>query len=151
VTERNRRRLSRTYWNLRLFGLPEPVKDFWLLVLTVLVAIALNSIVSEQDRQQEGRQVAIRVLCGAQQGVIDGGRAQILGSAQIAPPRFERNLILLGMADLEKRQQAARRGAVMYALAISRSIEAVAHQHGLIDSKTGRLLCARLVDRARAK
>lgn len=37
-------RASRAYWNLRLFGLPEPARDVWMLVLTVvLVVIAVHA------------------------------------------------------------------------------------------------------------
>src|SRR4051812_41028683 len=69
---------SRAYWNLRLLGLPEPVRDVWLLILTIVIVTSLSSQTSSIDRQREGRRIAIQALCGVQQGTIDAGRDQLL-------------------------------------------------------------------------
>jgi hypothetical protein len=37
-------RVKRLYWNVRLLGLPEPMRDVWMLALTVvLVVLAVNA------------------------------------------------------------------------------------------------------------
>lgn len=58
MTEAEKRRqwFKRAYWNLRLFGLPEPMRDVWMVVVTVLVVVSLVQI----DRQAG---VSTKVLC----------------------------------------------------------------------------------------
>jgi hypothetical protein len=123
----------RAYWNLRLLGLPEPVKDLWLVALSILLVVSLigqNSRIDTQgialDTQRIGRGVAIRTLCGAQQGVITAGRHQLLRFGQ---------------------KHAARE----YARTVARAVQRQAHVRGLIDPASGQLRCERLVAVAHAR
>jgi hypothetical protein len=133
-------RLKRVYWNLRLFGLPEPIRDLWLFAITGLLVLALISIQGKADtaklradqtaieaaRQRDGRRIAIESTCSIEQGVIDAGRDQLL--------RF-------GQA----------KAAARYGRTVARAIERQAHVTGLIDPATGRLRCERLVRVSGAK
>jgi ABC-type transporter Mla subunit MlaD len=42
VGSRDRQRVKRLYWNVRLLGLPEPLRDVWMLAVTALVVWALT-------------------------------------------------------------------------------------------------------------
>lgn len=117
---RARSRLGRAYWNLRFWGLPNPVRDAMLILSLVFWLMSVTSQTSTLARQREGRRVAIEVLCGAQQGVIDAGRDQLLSFGQ-------------------------RRAARRYAVLVARGIEREAQTRGLVNVRTGRLRCQRLV------
>jgi hypothetical protein len=99
-------------------------------------------------QQREGRRVAIGVLCGGLQAVIDAGRAQIVTTIQ--PPRFRRNLERLGLPDAKTRRRVAEKAAEAYATAIARATEKQSGVEGVVD-EGGNLRCDRLVVRAHAR
>jgi hypothetical protein len=132
--------------------------------VTVLMVLALHAQGGKADRselkadraaleirqQREGRRVAIEVFCGVSQAVIDAGRAQILSSAAIGPPRFARNLERLGFPELRARQKTAELAAQAYSRGIARAVAREAGTHGLVN-RDGRLRCDRLVSQAQAR
>ena len=127
----------------------------WQLMSAAALLLAAGSLfvaVLLVNQQKEGREFGIRVLCGAQQGTIDAGRSAITAGANIAPPRFERNLVLLGMKELEERKDDAEMAAVAYSLKIAQAVERAAGVKGssVVDDD-GTLDCERLVHDARAK
>jgi hypothetical protein len=75
--------------------------------------------------QQRGRAVAIRVLCGGEQGVIDAGRAVLL-------------------------QNGLKPAADDYARTVAAAIEREAGVSDLLDIESGRLRCARVLSVSRA-
>jgi hypothetical protein len=53
-------------------------RDLWMLAITGLVLYALANFSTEQERQRQGRSIAIDVNCAAINGVEDAGRAILL-------------------------------------------------------------------------
>lgn len=124
-TDEKRWRMFGRLWWVRLI-LPVWIERLWLLVITGLLVFSLSSFQSEQARQKEGRRVAIQVLCGAEQGVINGGRDQLLRYGQ-------------------------RQAAGDYARTVAAAIEREAGVQGLLDVRTGTLRCNRLLSESAAE
>jgi hypothetical protein len=116
---RGRALLSRAYWNLRLFGLPNPVRDVWMVALTALIVATLAGQDSRLDRQRDGRRIAIQALCGVQQGAIAAGRQQLL-------------------------KYGLTKDADEYARTVAQAVERESGVPGLL-TPDGRLRCERLV------
>lgn len=144
-----RRRFSKVYWNLRLFGLPEPVRDLWMLGLTILIVVTLTGQQSAIDRQREGRKTALEAVCGIEQATISAGRAQLLSSGHIRPVRFERNLVRLGYPPRAVRERQARVAAAGYSTLIARAVQRESGIGGLV-GPDGQLRCGLLVRAGKA-
>lgn len=71
-----RNRLARLYWNVRLFALPNPVRDFWMVVVTGLVVWALLLIGQQQ-----------KVTCERQNAGADVLRGLVRATRPYVPPR----------------------------------------------------------------
>lgn len=122
-----------------------------LTVFTLLVTVALTlsivavrSLQSQQDRQREGRKLAVETICGIEQATIDAGRAQLLSGANLKPDRFRRNLERLGYPPRELREKAARQAALAYSSHIAKAVERESGVRGLV-KRDGTLRCDLLV------
>jgi hypothetical protein len=141
----SRRRIA---WALRLWG-PVWARDLWLVLVTATVFWAALHVTTEQDRQREGRRVAIRVLCAGEQAVIVAGREQILAGAELGPPRLVRNLERLGLPAVTLRRQQAEAAARAYSERIAAAVRDESGVRDLVDPATGVLRCDRLVRASR--
>lgn len=134
----------------RLRRRADVVRDFWLILATGLMVLALvhsqQAVTRSQNALQaqvEGRRIGQLITCASISAVIDAGRATITGSNQIGPPRFERSLEALGLPRREVREQQAQTGARLYAQSIARKVETASGVRGIV-KKDGSLNCALL-------
>lgn len=138
VVERRRLRLRENWY-----------RDLWLLLLTiVLVGLSLNAsgdageALSKAERQQEGRAVAVDVVCGGLSAVIESGRAAFTAGGQL-PPRLTDFLERHGYPPAAVREAAARKAAVDYAEGIAKAVERESGLSGLV-RRDGSLNCQAL-------
>jgi hypothetical protein len=148
-TPEERARGARRLWWVRLYG-PVWARDLWQVLVTGLVLISLSSFQSASDRQREGRKVAIQAICGFQNATIKAGRAQLLSSAAVGSPRFERNLERLGYPPRAVREVAAKKAADAYSQTIIRAVANSTNTTGLVQ-KDGTLNCRALLGASQAK
>lgn len=85
-----------------------------------------------QSEQSEGRQITLTATCATLSGVIEAGRATILGGVIIRPREFERNLERMGLPPRSVRRHSAGQAAVAYANAIAARVEVATGKKGLI-------------------
>jgi hypothetical protein len=69
--ERSRQQIKRVYWNVRLLGLPEPLRDVWMVVLSGFLVWAIVVQGQESDRSTAAlcslrRDLEVRVAAGDQ-------------------------------------------------------------------------------------
>lgn len=124
-------------------------RDIWLLVLTVVLVIMAvgasndaGKALTKTQRQQEGRAVAVNVVCGSTSAIIEAGRATITGGGGVSP-QLARNLERLGFPPKRVRDVAAKRAARLYAKSIADAVERESGVRGLV-RPDGSLDCFRL-------
>lgn len=135
---------------LRLRRRADIVRDFWLILATALMVVALvksqDAVTRSQNALQaqvEGRRIGQLVTCSSISAVIDAGRATITGSNSIGPPRLERSLEALGLPPQRVRERQAQLGARLYAQSIAQKVETASGVRGIV-KKDGSLNCALL-------
>lgn len=102
-----------------------------------------RAIHNAQVEQRQGRATSLTATCATLSGVIEAGRATILGGVIIKPREFERNLERMGLPPRPTRKRSATSAAAAYANAIAARVETATGKHGLI-RKDGTLDCALL-------
>lgn len=135
---------------LRLRRRADVVRDFWLIVATGLMLVALVQSHNADTRSQnalqaqtEGRRIGQLITCASISAVIDAGRATITGSNSIGPPRLERSLEALGLPPPSVRARQAQIGARLYAQSIAQKVETASGVRGIV-RRDGSLNCALL-------
>lgn len=109
----------------------------------LLSALLFTRLADVQDQQSEGRRLSLTATCSTLSGVIEAGRATILGGVIIRPREFERNLERMGLPPQRVRRHSATTAAAAYAEAIARRVEQATGKKGLI-RKDGTLDCSLL-------
>jgi hypothetical protein len=134
-------------------------KGWRILICTALVLAAASMFLSAllfsrvsdvQHAQTQGRKVSLTATCAAISGVIDAGRATILGGVIIRPREFERTLTKMGLPSFPVRKRSADAAAAAYGQAIAMRVEQATHRKGLT-RKDGTLDCERIRQVGRAK
>jgi hypothetical protein len=69
--ERSRQEVKRVYWNLRLLGLPEPLRDLWMLIVTGLVVWALAVQGQQADHAAQESSRTTGALCALRHDLED--------------------------------------------------------------------------------
>lgn len=122
------------------------------------IYIAVEDKQSNLSRINEGRALALNVICAYGSAISEAGREVIAGSArEPLTPReklFERNLQRLGYPPLGQRRQAARLGGAAYVENINRRVEERTGIEGLVIRKgprAGSLNCDKLQRAAEIK
>jgi hypothetical protein len=64
-------RLKQLYWNMRLLGLPEPIRDLWMLVLSGLLIWALAVQGEQSDRAARDADRTTGALCALRRDLED--------------------------------------------------------------------------------
>lgn len=143
-------RTRKALWWRILFGRENWYRDFWNVITTVVVAVALINADNAIDQQKAGRKAAVQVTCGALSAVIEAGRATITGSGEIQPPEFAKALERLGYPPKKVRRAAAEEAADQYRRLIASTIEKQAHVKDIV-REDGTLDCSKLRALARAQ
>jgi hypothetical protein len=125
-------------------------RDVWLVLVTALVLWATVVSHNTQTQQREGRKVSLTATCAAISGVIEAGRATILGGVIIRPKEFERTLTKMGLPSFPVRKRSADAAAAAYGHAIAMRVEQATHRKGLA-RKDGTLDCDAIRQVGRAK
>jgi hypothetical protein len=115
-----------------------------------LSALLFSRLSEVQHEQTVGRKVALTASCAAISGVVDAGRATILGGVIIRPKAFERTLTKMGLPSFPSRKRSAEAAAAAYGQAIAMRVEQATHRKGLT-RKDGTLDCERIRQVGRAK
>jgi hypothetical protein len=134
-------------------------KGWRVLICTALVLAAASAFLSAllfsrlsdvQHQQSVGRKISLTASCAAISGVIEAGRATILGGVIIRPREFERTLTNMGLPSFPSRKRSAEAAAAAYGHAIAIRVEQATHLKGLT-RKDGTLDCERIRQVGRAK
>lgn len=121
-------------------------RDFWLLLISGLVALALANAQDALDRQQEGRKVALTVSCAVLSSVSEAGRQVIVRGSEQPDSPFMRFLEQHGYPRLAAREKAGQMAAEAYVAGISARIErSVGHRGDGLVNRDGTVNCVRLV------
>lgn len=102
------------------------LRNFWLLVITGLVLLALHGQSVQLSQQVKSRHFVIAVSCAVQSGTSEAGRAIISGSARAKETPFDRALERLGYPPRPQRIKAADVAGSLYVAGLARRVRLLA-------------------------
>lgn len=89
-------------------------RNFWLLAITFIIFMAINSIHNTVTSQVRGRRFAIQVNCAVVGAVSEAGRSVIVGGSSAPDTPFDRALEKLGFPPRKVRVAQATQAAQLY-------------------------------------
>lgn len=120
------------------------IRDFILVIVSGLVAIALINGRHTLRQIQEGRQFSVGVTCAVDTAITQAGYNVIVLGASAKETLFMRNLEKLGYPPLVVRKVQSRAAAQLYVTEISKAIEkSIGHKGDGLVLANGQLDCAR--------